>query len=319
MSLLTSAAQTSRRGFRDASHALRGPCRRSNDGPRCSSRIRGEGEDRGALQPAQPGERRRRAHQRDFEGRTAPYAACEAQRHGRDERLLRAGRRPRRPRRPPAARQERDHGHPRHQLDGARATRSSPTTRSPGRSSPGPHQEFFVCNTIQAGLGEPLVDNQDGKGFRVQNPDGSTAGWSLDCSANTKRRLPVPHHQQHVQADAERRLASVRHGADDAHSTVAPSTTSCAVSAARSTASSTRSRCSRRSATTRAPSSRTPRSGTSARSSRSTAACRSATARARPAASALYDTGLARATRSCTPRATARARTTTCCSAARRR
>jgi Tannase-like family of unknown function (DUF6351) len=50
----------------------------------------------------------------------------------------------------------------------------------------GPHQRFFVCNTIQAGLGEPLVDNQDGQGFRVQNPDGSTAGWSLDCSANTK-------------------------------------------------------------------------------------------------------------------------------------
>ena len=40
----------------------------------------------------------------------------------------------------------------------------------------GPHQQFFVCNTIQAGLGEPLVDNQQGKGFRVQNPDGSTAG-----------------------------------------------------------------------------------------------------------------------------------------------
>ena len=50
----------------------------------------------------------------------------------------------------------------------------------------GPHQEFFVCNTIQAGLGEPLVDNQQGKGFRVQNPDGSTAGWSLNCSANTQ-------------------------------------------------------------------------------------------------------------------------------------
>jgi hypothetical protein len=49
----------------------------------------------------------------------------------------------------------------------------------------GPHQEFFVCNTIQAGLGEPLVDNQDGKGFLVKNSDGSTAGWSLDCSANT--------------------------------------------------------------------------------------------------------------------------------------
>ena len=50
----------------------------------------------------------------------------------------------------------------------------------------GPHQEFFVCNTIQAGLGEPLVDNQQGKGFRVQNPDGSTAGHSLNCSANTQ-------------------------------------------------------------------------------------------------------------------------------------
>ena len=50
----------------------------------------------------------------------------------------------------------------------------------------GPHQEFFVCNTIQAGLGEPLVDNQDGENFRVQNPDGSTAGWSKNCSATTR-------------------------------------------------------------------------------------------------------------------------------------
>ena len=49
----------------------------------------------------------------------------------------------------------------------------------------GPHQYPFVCKTIQAGLGEPIVDNQDGLGFRVLNPDGSTAGWSLDCSAHT--------------------------------------------------------------------------------------------------------------------------------------
>ena len=49
----------------------------------------------------------------------------------------------------------------------------------------GPHQRPFVCQTIQAGLGEPLVDNQAGEGFRVLNPDGSTAGWSLDCSAET--------------------------------------------------------------------------------------------------------------------------------------
>jgi hypothetical protein len=47
----------------------------------------------------------------------------------------------------------------------------------------GPHQEFFVCNTT---LGEPIVDNQAGQGFRVLGPGGSTAGWSLDCSANTR-------------------------------------------------------------------------------------------------------------------------------------
>jgi hypothetical protein len=50
----------------------------------------------------------------------------------------------------------------------------------------GPHQVPFVCKTIQAGLGEPLVDNQAGQGFRVLNPDGTTAGWSRNCSAQTR-------------------------------------------------------------------------------------------------------------------------------------
>ncbi len=49
----------------------------------------------------------------------------------------------------------------------------------------GPHQRFFVCQTIQAGLGEPIVDNQTSQGFLVKNPDGSAAGSSLDCSAHT--------------------------------------------------------------------------------------------------------------------------------------
>jgi len=66
----------------------------------------------------------------------------------------------------------------------ARRTLTNHPTEGPIFS--GPHQEFFVCNTIQAGLGEPLVDNQDGDNFRVQNPDGSTAGWSRNCSANTQ-------------------------------------------------------------------------------------------------------------------------------------
>jgi Tannase-like family of unknown function (DUF6351) len=50
----------------------------------------------------------------------------------------------------------------------------------------GPHQTPFVCKTIQAGLGEPIVDNQAGDGFRVLNPDGSTAGWSRNCSAESR-------------------------------------------------------------------------------------------------------------------------------------
>ena len=50
----------------------------------------------------------------------------------------------------------------------------------------GPHQVPFVCKTIQAGLGEPIVDNQEGEGLRVLKPDGSTAGWSRNCSADTR-------------------------------------------------------------------------------------------------------------------------------------
>jgi Tannase-like family of unknown function (DUF6351) len=50
----------------------------------------------------------------------------------------------------------------------------------------GPHQRPFVCKTIQASLGEPLVDNLQGEGLRVLAPDGSTAGWSRNCSATTR-------------------------------------------------------------------------------------------------------------------------------------
>src|SRR5918992_433802 len=50
----------------------------------------------------------------------------------------------------------------------------------------GPQQVPFVCKTIQAGLGEPLVDNQAGEGFRVLGPGGVTAGWSRNCSAQTR-------------------------------------------------------------------------------------------------------------------------------------
>ena len=66
----------------------------------------------------------------------------------------------------------------------ARATLTNYPTEGPMFS--GPHQVPFVCKTIQAGLGEPLVDNQVGAGFRVLNPNGTTAGYSRNCSTNTR-------------------------------------------------------------------------------------------------------------------------------------
>lgn len=62
------------------------------------------------------------------------------------------------------------------------------------RSGPvfaGPKQYPFLCRTEPAGLGQPIVDNQDGQGLRVYklNDDGTksstVAGWSKDCDAAT--------------------------------------------------------------------------------------------------------------------------------------
>lgn len=56
----------------------------------------------------------------------------------------------------------------------------------------GPNQYPFLCRTEQAGLGQPLIDNQDGEGMRVyaldENGDrtGEVLGWSRDCSATTR-------------------------------------------------------------------------------------------------------------------------------------
>jgi Tannase-like family of unknown function (DUF6351) len=50
----------------------------------------------------------------------------------------------------------------------------------------GPHQTPFVCKTIQMGLGEPLVDSQDGTGFTVLDSEGNVAGYSQNCGARTQ-------------------------------------------------------------------------------------------------------------------------------------
>jgi hypothetical protein len=53
----------------------------------------------------------------------------------------------------------------------------------------GPQQPVFICTTIQQGFGNPLVDNQAGRGFMVFNtpgvPASGIAGWSENCSMNT--------------------------------------------------------------------------------------------------------------------------------------
>src|SRR6266545_7716307 len=65
----------------------------------------------------------------------------------------------------------------------------------------GPHQLHFVCTTARSGLGQPLVDNNDGLGIRVAQEDAAgnyphdsrgyptadavIVGYSKDCSADT--------------------------------------------------------------------------------------------------------------------------------------
>ena len=56
------------------------------------------------------------------------------------------------------------------------------------RSGPifsGPQQYPFLCRTAAAGLGQPIVDNQQQQGFRVLDSTGALVGWSRDCTAPT--------------------------------------------------------------------------------------------------------------------------------------
>lgn len=47
----------------------------------------------------------------------------------------------------------------------------------------GPKQYPFLCRTEQSGLGQPVIDNQDGQGMRVRDAAGEVIGWSRDCNA----------------------------------------------------------------------------------------------------------------------------------------
>ena len=45
----------------------------------------------------------------------------------------------------------------------------------------GPHQYPFICNTVESGLGQPVVDNYDGIGTPVRDADGRIIGYSQHC------------------------------------------------------------------------------------------------------------------------------------------
>ncbi len=47
----------------------------------------------------------------------------------------------------------------------------------------GPRQYPFLCRTESAELGQPVVDNQEGQGYRVLDAAGAVTGWSRDCGA----------------------------------------------------------------------------------------------------------------------------------------
>ncbi len=62
-----------------------------------------------------------------------------------------------------------------------------------GRSEPiftGPHQYPFICSTSESGLGQPLVDNDEGIGNAVFAVEGDNTseilGYSADCSIQTR-------------------------------------------------------------------------------------------------------------------------------------
>src|SRR5690606_40044633 len=76
--------------------------------------------------------------------------------------------------------------------------RISPSTKAiwNGETGPtgplytGPKQYPFICTTSESGLGQPIVDNQDGIGNAVYavegNPASGVVGYSENCSIATR-------------------------------------------------------------------------------------------------------------------------------------
>ena len=187
----------------------------------------------------------------------------------------------------------------------------------PGPMFSGPQQYPFVCKTRSrpGSLGEPIVDNQAGVGFRVLNPDGSTAGWSRDCSAQTVvDYLYRTHRRAFKPLPAGPRPG--RHGHDP---TLDGRTVDFVVRRERGTINRFLYCFAMLAPFGEDPATSTPRCGTASCSTRSTAAWRSATAKARSAAPGSTRTCSARATRSSIRAAPTPTPTTTSSSAARQR
>ena len=72
------------------------------------------------------------------------------------------------------------------------AKQTSRTTRSRARSSPARTSGRSSARRSRPALGEPLVDNQEGDGFRVLAPDGTHRGLEPQLRRQHARRLALP-------------------------------------------------------------------------------------------------------------------------------
>ena len=57
---------------------------------------------------------------------------------------------------------------------------------TPAATPPAQEQQPFICRTVESGLGQPLVDNQEGIGHPVRDEAGKVVGYSRQCAVKPR-------------------------------------------------------------------------------------------------------------------------------------
>ena len=143
--------------------------------------------------------------------------AREAQRHRRDRCVPPRGQSPRRARQRPPARQQRADRHARTASPRRLRRRGSdsPTTRTPGRCSRARTRSSSSATRSRPGSASRSSTTSRARASGCRTPTARTAGYSVNCSANTQVDYQYRTTGGSFAAAAERRLAPGRHGADD--------------------------------------------------------------------------------------------------------